>query len=481
MYPVSDDNSIDVDALKAKLDQLKGLNPTQQQDLQTSYVDPREHLAADQASKSPDQDDDSEDDDAESTPSAPASAAPSQSDGQPATPAKSTDTPNIASLARLQDLQAKSNQLQGLINAGRGATTTAYAMMGKSNPFEGDFKTQSAQAAQLPEQYLQQVDFQKQDPNSAISKTYRDMAAQLDMPISEQTSAAEIEKAFPQIVNIKTREDMIDAKKEMAQDRMQEQHFRNQMMQLQLQDRATQRQQMAETKQNQIDARRYDTYAAKLALPSSRAVLGQAQNQIYAVDRVDALLHNHGELNNITPNEMVEVAKGLDRVISGGASTLEGSKSLDPATAKEWIANQLQKITNVPQGAQGGAFLARISQNLQKEKEVAIKQAARQTQVLLAGSADLAQRNPDAYKDFLNKADINPELQDFLITGKKPMTIDQHQAALNRAGVGSAPELQPASPSGMVKVKTSDGKVWNIPKEKLADAQSRDAGLQVIQ
>lgn len=393
---------------------------------------------------------------------------------------------NLASIDKYKSLQDKMNQDLNLNQGAKLATDTIYAMSGrKENPFAKSLDEDEKNIKSRPEQYEKLVGFQKEDPKSAISKTYQKMAAELGMAVAPGTSAAEIEKAFPQIVNLKTREDLIEAKKEIAKDNA----FNRRMA---LEDRATQRQKAAEEKQEAQDVRRYDTYGAKLGLATSRTLLGQAQSQAFSVDRVDALLNGHANPNDLTPQEVVEVAKGLDRVISGGVSTLEGSKALNPGTARQWIADQMQKIRNIPQGAQSGAFLSRIHHNLQNEKNVAVKQAALQMQTILSGSGDLAARDPDRYKSFLAKANVHPDVAEYLATGRKPETMFEKQRILQESGVHKAlqqapqaagqPAAAPKAPSGdMVKVQTSDGKVWNIPKANLSAAQKRDKGLQVIQ
>jgi hypothetical protein len=383
----------------------------------------------------------------------------------------SSATPNIANIQTLKDIQDRANNFQSINNATRNAVATTYAMAGKTNPFDKELEEEGKQANEGVTQYEQQVEFQKQDPNSAISKTYRDMAKQLHITVNEQSSAAQLEQVIPQLGQIKSREDMIEARKEMASERLDEMKHRDDMMGFAKQQDQADRDSREETRQNQKDEAMKNVWAAKLALPSSRTLMGQSQIQLAAIDRIKGMLAGNKNLDDATPQELRETWATLDKAITGGTGTQHGTAALDPNTYKTQIANFMQKLTSNPQGAGQSPILGRVLHNLDSVADVHKQSLQKQTKALLSGSGDYMRRNPDGFVEFLSNNGIPVDL-----FNKKDDSSSQSNAKSTSVSAPAAP----AASGGMVKFKTSDGRILQISQDKLATAQARDPGLQVL-
>ena len=60
------------------------------------------------------------------------------------------------------------------------------------------------------------------------------------------------------------------------------------------------------------------------------------------------------DFNDLDNRQVVEVARVLDRVLSGGQATISGSEHLTPDSARQWIAKKWEFITSKRQGAGAG-------------------------------------------------------------------------------------------------------------------------------
>lgn len=403
------------------------------------------------------------------------SKAPSLSEKQEEVPVSAQadidNSKNLGSVEKLRQLQEQMKEQLATNNAGRIGAAMSTGMSGIDNPYDKIFQDRAKQIENVPEQYIKQVDFQKSDPNSPVSKAYRNLAAMIDptMKITDQMSAADLEKVNPELGQVKTREDMIAMRKEVAQDKLAEMKYRDQMMALAREDRSTQKQKDAETKELNLADKTMDTWAAKMALPSSRTAMGQAQIQKYSIERVKALLNGH-PLNDINPNELAEIAKGLDRVITG-TSTISGSADLNPRTAKAYIAHVLQQVQNKSVGAGASDFLKRIDYNLNNEGLKADDQLRKSVKTLLSGS--------DRYANHKNP-EIQQKFQKFLANNDLPADLFEKKE-VPKPGSQSAPAVPgdaskaPPPPSKMVQMKTPDGKLWTVPSDKVETAKARGA------
>lgn len=125
-------------------------------------------------------------------------------------------SPSIASLERLQQLQQQANEQSRWARVAQAFSQGRAGMAGEgddrfSKGYDEDIKAFQA----IPEQYKEQVAFEKEDPNSAQSQGYRNLAKSMGFEIKGNASAADIERQFPQLANIYNQK---EARKARAED-----------------------------------------------------------------------------------------------------------------------------------------------------------------------------------------------------------------------------------------------------------------------
>ena len=96
----------------------------------------------------------------------------------------------------------RSRDAQLGVGLGQIGAAAAAAMAGNKNQFEAVGQQQMEQARSIPDQYLKEVQFEKEDPNSAMSKGYRQLASSMGFDIQGTASAADLERLMPQLSNI---------------------------------------------------------------------------------------------------------------------------------------------------------------------------------------------------------------------------------------------------------------------------------------
>jgi len=105
---------------------------------------------------------------------------------------------NLANQQALRDAQQKQADLQFLANMNRAAAQTAQGIARTDKLDTSVADAVERQGKQAVENYQQQVEFQKQDPNSSYSKGLKDyFKNKLKMEIKGDASAAELEKIMP--------------------------------------------------------------------------------------------------------------------------------------------------------------------------------------------------------------------------------------------------------------------------------------------
>lgn len=111
-----------------------------------------------------------------------------------------------ASMEGLKDAQERSRQATLGATLGRIGAAFATGASGTRNNFD-EMNAANVRAAEaIPEQYLKQVQFEKEDPNSAMSQGYRQIAQAMGFNIKGQASAADLERIIPQMSNIYNQE-----------------------------------------------------------------------------------------------------------------------------------------------------------------------------------------------------------------------------------------------------------------------------------
>lgn len=111
------------------------------------------------------------------------------------------------------------------------------------------------------------------------------------------------------------------------------------------------------------------------ARSSSRSPLGKAANNLFAADRIGALVQPYMQhLESLTPQQVYEVARAADNVVSQGNATMAGTEHLLPKSALGDFNSFKNYLTNQPGGADMGAWVKNMYEMSQREKALAGQQ-----------------------------------------------------------------------------------------------------------
>lgn len=308
---------------------------------------------------------------------------------------------SIANLQKLQELQQQMRDAQRANEGGRIGAAMAAGMSGQKNMFEPIFEERAKNIAQMPQQYLQQVAFEKEDPNSPVSQGYRQLAKAMGFDIKGTASAADLEKLYPQLSNIYTQREAQATRRDIARENRE-----SKLEQLKLKLAGTQ-----DAKAQQQTTKRFDDLNKKLVseLASSRTSFGIDAKTLQGVQNVKALIQGK-DPNDLDNREVYEVAKVLDRILSQGAPTISGSSKLTPETARGLVSKYLEFFTNKRRSADAGSFINRFGKTLDREEQQATNRIVNTQGKLLASYADLKQRDPEKWDLLFQMHNLPPDL-----------------------------------------------------------------------
>lgn len=135
---------------------------------------------------------------------------------------------------------------------------------------------------------------------------------------------------------------------------------------------------------------------------SSRSTIGRASNGVYSAQKIDALLQQADKQGGaVTPQQLAEIARSLDNMISGGSSTVSGMEHLLPDTAKGRYSNAMSFIQSKPEPVELKEFLNLARDTTNRELDVS-KHVIKDYKTKIRSSYDdLAQTAPEAYNRVL--------------------------------------------------------------------------------
>jgi len=167
---------------------------------------------------------------------------------------------------------------------------------------------------------------------------------------------------------------------------------------------------------------------------------GKNQARVNAAGRIEALaMGPDGKVADLNPQQMTELARQLDTLLSNGGQATEGvTKALSAHTASGKVAELEQWLTSAPHGAGQRAFVQQMVETAHREKDVAGGQLRDSYIQTLPSVPTLLKERPDVIQNMLKAAGVDPEGVD-LSTG------------LRRAS-SPAPAARPPAP-GMVRIR----------------------------
>jgi len=296
---------------------------------------------------------------------------------------------------------------------------------------------------------------EKNDPGSAASAQARSLArammkqAGLGINIPDNVSAADLEKRFPQLQHMATSKQALDERRDL--------------MSLKREELATNKESARNDKlDKEFDSNviKFNANLDKPELSGARSAAGKNVLISQYADRINTLVKSapKGDYNNLTNQQVYEIAKSLDAMLSLGAPTVAGTKEITPSSIQSILAGYSQKASNAPAGAQLGKFVENIKDTIDREKKLADKQISDFYEVAKQG---IPERQYKA-----RQSDYDRTLQSRLA---RIATSENPKAVETLAQV----QQSKATPSDMVKVISPDGKSGSIPKDKLQEALKR--------
>jgi hypothetical protein len=339
----------------------------------------------------------------------------------------------------MEDAKKKTRMLELIQGLGKGAAQIG-AGLSRTKPDENylnnidpkseinDLLTERKSSAQQLAQKIDQFNFafakDKDDPNSKSSQFYRQILGKYQPGLkTDGMSASELEKLMPQITNLANNEAARQAKLDLAREQMDAKEG------------------IAKDKKEKDDTKRIDT-AGKLitAELSSRSQFGKDAVTLAAAENVKALLNGTADLNSIDTRQMAEVARILDRILSGGNPSEHGFDSMSVSTLRSKTSRMLEQLSNKRVGAGAASFLQNQSDTVDREAKVARDRIARTQGKLLAPYMDLRD---------------NDNMKSVLIQNHLPATLlsDLHDQVTGKTPVSNGPaSYTPAQESGIKAV-----------------------------
>lgn len=229
---------------------------------------------------------------------------------------------------------------------------------------------------------------------------------------------------------IQSRADSADTKRIMAEGASSQREFNN----MYKQDK------MDQAKQ---DRRHKDAVALndKLTaeLKNGRSAFGRAANVLQSTEKLEGLV-NGDRYDKLSNREIVELAKSLDNLLSGGSATVSGTEHLLPKTIRGDEAKVLEYVTNKVHSAGAGDFARQIMDTVAREKEIAKDQIYKTQKKVLGGSAHL--QGTEEMRNILIGQDLPLDIFDRM-ADKNDKRQAQTTPSTERAPAAVAPTLAP--------------------------------------
>lgn len=322
--------------------------------------------------------------------------------------------------------QARENEALGLASkaisqiAGGIAQTKARADLGKVDTSIADeFLKKSDKPL---EELKRSIEMEKDDPNSAASKSIRAIAQRelknIGMNIDlGNMSYAQIKNIFPEI--------------ERRAERLETAKYRQAALNI--------------SKSNVLDekmAKRASELNKILTeeIASSRSAFGKAANIRRSAEAIEQLVNQIPNPNDLDSRQIKEIARSLDAMLSQGAATVSGTKGLVPKSLSGDVNSIFEYVSNIPRGQKQGEFVKRMIETVKREKELAGEQINRTKEKFLGGYTDVREKAPEIYEEILGRHGIedtykeDKEAEKFIkenINSKDPIKRDQAIKILN--------------------------------------------------
>lgn len=292
--------------------------------------------------------------------------------------------------------RGKRNPLPILAGGIGDAISASASAFGGNAPGGSAQRIAEYQDKELARQKLEGEDKIKEDPNSAVSKNYRNMVLQMVPDLAKN----------PDFANMSAK--MIGDKLPMI-DTMMKAQAQKDMKELGMQQLKAQKE-AANTAKMDIDTEK----RLKLLgddLDPSRFRAGNFAVSEQTFNRAEKLqsLASAFKDGNLDSRQVEELAIGLNAMLSGSnVGAQQQVKALVPHSALGNANKMAEWLLNSPRGLQQQEFVNRILGTVQREKDTAEEQMNRVRFSRIAKYADLENKNPSAFQSILQSNHVDP-------------------------------------------------------------------------
>jgi hypothetical protein len=311
----------------------------------------------------------------------------------------------------------------------------ALARTGPNAAAQAAFKNNIGIAEGITKDYQERKAMEEQDPNSAVSKNYREFLQRYGVNAGPGVTAAQVKAVLlPAAEKDQLKKSQLDAQKFSAeQGRLSREAIADEnrksrefIAQENRQGREALRSTSQADKLEKDNKSRIDK-ANKLItaeVGSSRSAFGRAANTYQAAERIEQLVAGT-DPNNLDKRQIVEIARNLDGMLSNGQPTISGMEKLIPKSSQGDFSKILEYVQNIPKGAQQGAFVNRMLATVAREKNLSHTQMQRTQSKLLGSYADL--KDHPNMQSTLRMQNLPADIFDepiTLSTAEKKQTLD---------------------------------------------------------
>ena len=212
--------------------------------------------------------------------------------------------------------------------------------------------------------------------------------------VTPNMSVKQVEDIFGQnnLSNMVTQFEAMQARKEIAASRVEEHKIARQ------------------EKMDKNDTTRLDQ-ASKLIssdLARNNTAFGRNANIVRSADAIQALAAGK-KPDQLTNQQLMEIAKNLDAMLSSGAATVSGTAKLLPNGWGSKASTVSEFFTNDPQGARQGGYVKMALDTVKRERELAKKKLGETSGALLSSYMDLAKKHPESWNTMMQMHGLNPD------------------------------------------------------------------------
>lgn len=254
------------------------------------------------------------------------------------------------------------------------------------------FASNVAQAEQMPKDFQQASAMEEQDPNSAVSKNYREFLKNQGLNVGPGVTAQQVKDVLlPAVEKEKLQSERLQNAKDTKALGMAKINAYRQIQQSN-KDRADQ-------EKNDFKDRTEGAQVAKEMnglSASSKSALGQAATAKSQAQRLQQLLSDPN-----TTTQDLNTASALMNRIESGASTISGTKDQQYNTLKGTLAKGMQYITSNPQAPDVPQIKQHMIDVAQRMSVISDDVQNHQLRIVKAGHHDFFNRRPEVVNDII--------------------------------------------------------------------------------